>query len=302
VFLAPAAVLVAVALLRRAPPYRRRVLLLDGMALAVAAAVAWWALQAPPRWNPPRGLRVTMLDVGQGDGILLEVPEGAVLVDAGPPEARVERRLRAMGLRSLAALVVSHPHRDHVGGATSVLTGLDVAALLDPLQPGEWPEDAEARRAAVARGTVVVPARAAGDYRLGRLRIRVLWPDEAGAAGEDPHEHGVVLLASYGATDLLLTGDAESPVTRRLPLRRIEVLKVAHHGSEDPGLAEQLRLLRPRLALISVGRGNGYGHPREETIAALRSVPGLTVHRTDELGEIVVESDGRAISVRSGSG
>lgn len=302
VFLVPAAALVVVALLRCAPPYRRRVLLLDGMALAAAAAVAWWALQVPPRWSPPRGLRVTMLDVGQGDGILLEVPEGAVLVDAGPPEGRVERRLRSMGLRSLAALVVSHPHRDHVGGATAVLTGLDVAALVDPMQPGEWPEDAEARRAAVARGTVVVPARAPADYRLGRLRIRVLWPDGAGAAGEDPHEHGVVLLASYGGTDVLLTGDAESSVTRRLPLRRIEVLKVAHHGSEDSGLAEQLRVLRPRLALISVGRGNGYGHPREDTIAALRSVPGLTVHRTDELGEVVVESDGRAISVRSGSG
>jgi competence protein ComEC len=224
-----------------------------------------------------------------------------MLVDAGPPEARVDRLLQSRGLRSLAALVVSHPHRDHVGGAVGVLRGLAVGALVDPLQPGDWPEDADAHRVAHEHGTVVVAARVGAVYRLGRLRIRVLWPDDGGSAGEDPHEHGVVLLASYGDTDVLLTGDAESPVTRRLPLRRVEVLKVAHHGSADPGLADELLLLQPRVALVSVGRGNDYGHPREETIAALRSVPGLAVYRSDEDGEVVVESDGRGITVHTGT-
>ncbi len=301
VFLLPAAAIAATTVLRRVAPYRRRGVAVDGIGVVLVAATLWWAMHPPPAWQAPMGLRVTMLDVGQGDGILLEVPEGAMLVDAGPPEAHVDRLLRRRGLRSLAALIVSHPHRDHVGGAVGVLRGLAVGALVDPLQPGDWPDDADARRAAEERGTVVVAARVGAVYRLGGLSVRVLWPDSGGSAGEDPHEHGVVLLASFGETDVLLTGDAESPVTRRLPLRHVEVLKVAHHGSADPGLVDELPVLRPRVALVSVGRGNDYGHPRQETIAALRSVPGLALYRSDEDGQVVVESDGQAISVRTGS-
>ena len=80
--------------------------------------------------------------------------------------------------------------------------------------------------------------------------------------GEDPNRLPVVLLATYGETDALLTADAETDVTARLLSRRIEILKVAHHGSEDPGLAAELRELRPTVAVISCGRGNDYGHPR----------------------------------------
>jgi beta-lactamase superfamily II metal-dependent hydrolase len=125
----------------------------------------------------------------------------------------------------------------------------------------------------------------------------VLWPDHAGSPDEDPHLHGTVLLASYGTVDLLLTGDSESAVTKALPLRRVEVLKVAHHGSSDDGLADVLRVLRPRVALISVGARNDYGHPRADTLAALAERPGLAVYRTDESGRIVLESDGRALTV-----
>lgn len=298
-FMLPAAAIGVAVVLARVAPYRRRRLALDGIAVVMLVAAAWWAVHPPPVWRPPAGLRLTMLDVGQGDGVLIEVPEGAILVDAGPPEADVAGMLRSRGLRSLAALVVSHPHRDHVGGAPAVVRRLSVSALVDPLQPGAWPEDAEARRVARERGTVVVPARVGGSYRLGHLRLRVLWPDAGGSAGEDPHEHGAVLLVSFGATDVLLTGDAESQVTRQLPLRPVEVLKVAHHGSADAGLTDELRLTRPRVALISVGRGNGYGHPRAETVAALRSVPGLALYRSDENGEVVVESDGRSLTVRA---
>ncbi len=130
----------------------------------------------------------------------------------------------------------------------------------------------------------------------------MLWPDHPGSRDEDPHLHGVVLLATYGSTDLLLTGDSESAVTRSLPLRRVEVLKVAHHGSSDDGLAEELRVLRPRIAVISVGAFNDYGHPRADTLAVLRATNGLAVYRTDENGRIVLESDGRTLTVRAERG
>ena len=204
------------------------------------AWLGWWALHPPPSWSPPTGLRVSFLDVGQGDGILLETPQGAMLVDAGPPEARVDRQLRRMGLHALAAIVISHAHRDHVGGAPAVLESLAVGAVIDPMQPGQGLDERTTRSTARRLGVPLVPARMGRTYHLGRLRLRILWPDHAGSPDENPHLHGAVVLASYGSIDILLTGDSESEVTRALPLRQVEVLKVAHHGSADPGLAEEL--------------------------------------------------------------
>ena len=191
---------------------------MTGAALIPLAGVGWWAIHPPATWSPPAGLRVTFLDVGQGDGILLETPEGAMLVDAGPPEARVDRQLRRMGLRALAALVTTHAHRDHVGGGPAVLRSAQ-------RRPGDR-SDATGCRARGARAAPNGPLGSAfpsfrrergATYALGRLRIRVLWPDRAGPSGEDPHLHGTVLLASYGSIDLLLTGDSESTVTRVTP-------------------------------------------------------------------------------------
>ena len=148
----------------------------------------------------------------------------------------------------------------------------------------------------------LIPAREGDEYRVGGLRLRILWPDRGGLRGEDPHDHAVVILASYGATDILLTADAESNITSRLPLTAVEVLKVAHHGSVDTGLADELRILRPRIAVIEVGAHNDYGHPRAETLSTLRAFPGLTVYRTDQNGRVTLESDGRTISVHAQRG
>jgi competence protein ComEC len=289
----------AVVLVRRLPRYRRRGAAACVVSAGLALATAACALRPAPSWDPPDGLRVTFLDVGQGDSALLEVPGGAVLVDEGPPEANVAGQLRRLGLRSLTAIVLTHPQRDHIGGAASVIDGLGVGVVADPGIEAPSADHEAAVAAARAHGVPVVVVHAGETFRIGRLRLRILWPDEPGLPSEDPNQHAVVALASYGATDVLLTADAESDVTSRLRLRAIEVLKVAHHGSEDPGLPDLLRVLRPRIAVISVGKGNDYDHPRPETIAALGQVAGLRMYRTDEDGRIVVESDGRRISVRS---
>ena len=222
-----------------------------------------------------------------------------MLVDQGPPEADVAGQLRRLGLRSLTAIVLTHPQRDHIGGAAGVIDRLSVGAVADPGIEAPSADHDAAVAAARDRGVPVVVVHAGETFRIGRLRLRILWPDEPGLPSEDPNQHAVVALASYGATDVLLTADAESDVTSRLPLRPVEILKVAHHGSEDPGLPDLLRVLRPRIAVISVGEGNDYDHPRPETIAALGAASGLRTYRTDEDGRVVVESDGRTISVRS---
>jgi competence protein ComEC len=195
--------------------------------------------------------------------------------------------------------VLTHPERDHVGGAPAVVRRLRVGAILDPGLAATGPDREEAVAAASERRVPVQLVRAGAEFRVGGLVLRALWPPDAGVRSDNPNLNAMVLLASYGETDVLLPADAESEVTARLRLPAVEVLKVAHHGSEDPGLDGVLRVLRPRIAVISCGRGNEYGHPRAETLAALAEVRGLVVYRTDEDGRVVVESDGRSLRART---
>ena len=283
--------------LRRLPAWRRPgFVVLAGLS---ALLFAGWQLRSADPPPPPAGLRLTVLDVGQGDSILLEVPEGAVLVDEGPPEAEVDDQLRRLGVRRLALAVLTHPQRDHVGGAPEILEHLRVDRVLDPAIPFESPDEAAALAAARSRGVRVSRAQAGVVFWLGRLRLQLLWPDGPGPPGDDPNFHATVILASYGSVDALLTADAESPVTLPLHPPAVEILKVAHHGSADEGLPRLLQLTRPVVAVISCGRNNDYGHPAPSTIAALTAVPGLELFRTDLDGRVVIETDGERISTWS---
>jgi competence protein ComEC len=269
------------------------------LAVPPVTAISWVAARPAPAWDRPAGLRVTFLDVGQGDSTLLETPSARVLVDEGPPEANVAGQLRRLGVLSLSAIVMTHPQRDHVGGAADVIRRIHVGEVLEPGLAATGPESEEALAVARGRGVHIVVVRAGTRFRVGGLVLDVLWPNDAGSPSEDPNQNAVVLIASYGETDVYLSADAESDVTARLPLRAVEIMKVAHHGSEDPGLSDELRTLRPRIAVISCGKNNDYGHPKPETLAALAGSPGLAVYRTDEDGRVVVESDGRRLAVHS---
>jgi competence protein ComEC len=274
---------------------RRGALLAAGVALALAG----WTLRPDHVRGPPAGLRITFLDVGQGDSALIEVPEGALLIDEGSPEAKVAAQLRRLGVERLSAMVLTHPQRDHVGGAAGVLNNMPVGFVLDPGLEAESSDERAARASATRHHVRVVLARAGETFRLGRLRLQVLWPEDAGDPGEDPNENAIVLLCSYGSIDALFTADAESNVTLPLAPPPVEILKVAHHGSEDAGLAALLGRLRPRVAVISVGAQNDYGHPAPSTVAALTRSPGLSLYRTDADGRVTVESDGNSFTVRT---
>ena len=294
------AALVACALLfmRMRGPVMRRGIAVGSLVLALT--VAWRVASDDDPLDPPDGLRITVLDVGQGDAILLEVAEGAVLVDQGPPEAEVAAQLDELGVDELTALVLTHPQRDHIGGAAEVLEQLDVGAVLDPLIPAASEDHDAAVAMARERKVPVVAARAGRSFRVGALRVRILWPDGSGTPGEDPNDNAVVILVSFGAVDALLTADAEGNVTVPIRPPPVEILKVAHHGSADPALPQLLELTRPRVAVVSVGSRNDYGHPTPETISALAAFPGLAVYRTDRDGRVTIETDGRRISVAEG--
>jgi competence protein ComEC len=288
-------VLVAVALLafavaRLGERTRRGVLIATAAALAALGA---WTLV--PRPSPPlSGLRITFLDVGQGDAVLVQVQQGAILVDQGPPEARVARQLVRLGVRRLAMLVMTHPSRDHNGGAEEVIRRLRVDLVLHADVPFDDPFGrpvlAEARR----RGIPVRVARSGQRYRLGGLRVAVLWPRDERKRSDDANDHALVLLVSYGSVDALLPADAEANVTAPLRLGHVELLKVGHHGSSDPRLDELLDCLRPDVSVISVGARNGYGHPAPSTLAALAD---RRFYRTDENGRVTVDADGSALRV-----
>jgi competence protein ComEC len=172
-----------------------------------------------------------------------------------------------------------------------------VRIVIDPRLAASAPEDRSAIAEARSRGVPVKTARPGLEYRIGRLRVRVLWPDGPGVPSEDPNLRAVVCLVSFGDTDVLLGADAESSVLLPLRLPPVEILKVSHHGSADTQLPELLEELRPRVAVISVGDGNTYGHPTPETLAALAASPGTAVYRTDRDGAVTIESDGRRLTV-----
>jgi competence protein ComEC len=228
---------------------------------------------------------VRVLDVGQGDSILLDPPEGdPVLVDTGPPGGGVAERLRELGVESLAAVVISHGQSDHAGGLGELLEAIPVGRIVHGVV------DPPLRRLALAAGSSPLRLAEGGQLNVGTLRLTALWPPRelVGQPAEDPNSLCLVLVAEWRHFSMLLPGDAEAEAAPIDP-GPIDVLKVAHHGSEDAGLDSFLDHIAPRLAVISVGEDNPYGHPTAETIATLgeHGVPAL---RTDEAGEIRIEA------------
>ncbi|MET7453274.1 ComEC/Rec2 family competence protein [Streptomyces sp. NPDC005574] len=245
-------------------------------------------------WPPP-GWRFAVCDVGQGDATVLSAGDGAgVVVDAGPEPEPVDHCLRALGVTRIPLVVLTHFHADHVAGLPGVLRGRSVGAI--ETTGFEEPADQVAfvRRAATARGIPVTRAAAGERRRTGSLSWEVLWPPVRPTVEPDgPNDASVALLARSAGLRFLLLGDLEPPAQQDLlrspagaRLAGVDVLKVAHHGSayQDPDL---IRRVAPRLALISCGTGNPYGHPAPSTVAMLRA-GGAAVLRTDRDGALAV--------------
>ncbi len=267
------------ALFRR--PLRIGVAVLAALAIVASSGFLGAGAGAPPLV----GLRVSVLDVGQGDSILLQPADGApLLVDGGPPGDGLRAKLGDLGAGSLAAAVVTHDQSDHAGGIEELLGSLPVHRLVY----GEVGQRLIDR----ARAVGAVPTRVAegSELRSGSLRLEVLWPPSellGGALPEDPNAECLVLLARWRHFEMLLTADAEAEAVPMDP-GPLDVLKVSHHGSADAGLAGLLDRTAPRLAVISVGEHNPYGHPDPSTLATLGAdhVPML---RTDLDGTVTID-------------
>jgi competence protein ComEC len=299
------------------------------LAVTLALVLAWLALQIRPKlrkvrrplflsWAVATGvlagplathlmtrgqLELVILDVGQGDALLLRSPGGQwVLVDAGPGGERFDAGartilpyLRQRGARRLDLLVLTHPDMDHVGGAPAILRDFPVRAVADP-------------GAAVGKGPfldVLMSARAVGvPWRVLRsgdslsvdgvaLRVVAPEPDREGSWTEDANAASIVLELRFGGFAALLTGDAPDSAERRFLSRllspRFQVLKVGHHGSSTSTSQELLERADPEVALISVGRRNRFGHPAPGVLGRLSAL-GIRILRTDTHGTLVVKA------------
>ncbi|MGH2841840.1 MAG: ComEC/Rec2 family competence protein, partial [Solirubrobacteraceae bacterium] len=249
-------------------------------AIAVVTVIGVATVLATAHSNgPPRDLTISFLDIGQGDATLIQHGRATVLVDTGPPGSRLLSHLRAAGVRRIDVLVLTHDALDHVGAAPELLSAIPVGLVLDG-------EEAGAARLAARHRVRRIASDAGQVLRSGPIELRVLWPERQPRAppGAEPNDRATVLHVRDGDFDLLLTADAESNVTAALDLPVVEALKVAHHGSDDPGLPGLLARLRPHAAVVSVGARNSYGHPTPATLAALRDVP--IMRRTDRDGTV----------------
>uniref|UniRef100_UPI003569438A ComEC/Rec2 family competence protein n=1 Tax=Nocardioides sp. TaxID=35761 RepID=UPI003569438A len=276
----------APALLRRPATGLACCLVMIGSALVSPRDLGW----------PPGGWVLVACDVGQGDALVVNTgPASAMVVDVGPDPLAVDRCLGRLGVERVPLLVLTHFHADHISGFRAVLEGrrvdrIEVTTTLDP------PDGVEGVLEAVSGASPTPVFAQHGETRvIGDVTVQTLWPtritpSRGAGDGSSANDASVVLLVETAGLRLLLTGDVEPPsqgvLARDLPGLRVDVLKVPHHGSSHQDLP-WLTSLEARLALVSVGEDNDYGHPSEEVLTTLTAA-GVAVARTDLNGDLAV--------------
>lgn len=272
----------------------RGIRLFAAVLLALAIASSALAAAAPV-------MSIRFFSVGQGDSAAVRLPDGGLLlIDSGPPGVdELPARLRGFSRGGLRAVFITHPHADHVAGFPAVLKEFGVSYAFDTGYPHPSDLYEETLTLLLQRGVTYRKPRRGQEVSFGKVGVRFLHP-AVDDRTRDPNEASLVFILSFGSFRALFTGDIGAPSEKRLLDRggslRAEVLKVAHHGSKGSSSEAFLAAVRPKLAVISVGAGNDYGHPAAETITRLRKC-GARVLRTDLSGDITVSTNGRTWSV-----
>ncbi|MEX2089489.1 MAG: MBL fold metallo-hydrolase, partial [Bacteroidota bacterium] len=277
-------------------------------------AVAWWMtllvvanvfLYTSIFSGPGNTLTASVLDVGQGDAVLIGLPNGKkVLVDAGPQsfnadagERVVAPFLRRQGITSLDAVLISHPHSDHLGGIQYLLEHFQVGTLVEADSSVASVMHRDVRTSALKRGVALstVGVGAILDFDS-TCRIYVLHPRMTSDRERNLNNHSLILRIVYGRTSLLLTGDAEVEAEEKVLARYgvfldSDILKAGHHGSSTSSSEELIDAVTPVSVLVSVGKNNKFKHPSPRVMERYR-LKGVEVLRTDLEGALVLESDG----------
>ena len=264
----------------------------------MGAVFVWYAVLAETR----SGLKVAFLDVGQGDAIFVEAPNGnQVLIDGGPNKAVLRELSKQMPFydRTIDGIVITHPHLDHYGGLVDVLDNYKIDFEMDSGNDNTESkgfdvyikklEEEKAKRIFAKRGMRV-------NLDKG-LYLDILLP-VINKKGMSAHDEMVVARLVYGNNSFLLTGDMEENLENFLlsfgGSIKSDVLKVGHHGSKTSTSENFLGLVNPELAIISAGKNNKYGHPHQKVTNRLAQFE-IPILRTDEKGTIIIKSDGEKI-------
>jgi competence protein ComEC len=257
----------------------------------------------PPRPRPAATggqLKIWFVDVGQGDGIIIRLPDGGVVViDANRRGAATMLPiLQSLGVRTLRAVVMTHPHADHLGDLGAILDRYPTETFYDPGYAHTTAGYMQLLRTVEKQAKRYVIPKSGDRLDWGRgVTVTVL----ASGGHGDVNNNSIVLKIDFGRTSVILTGDAEKESEREILDRfrgrlAAEVLKVGHHGSRTSSTPDFLRAVAPKYAIISCGVGNTYGHPNPQTMRNLEAIR-ARIFRTDVDGTILAISDGRAFTV-----
>lgn len=244
-----------------------------------------------------RRLVVRYLDVGQGDATVVEFPDGRTMViDAGREGGQtVTSALAGDGRARIDWLVETHPDADHIGGLPDVIRANDVGSVWAPRCNHSTHAYTRFLEAVAAKNLRIDEAYAGRRIASGDgYAIDVLWPRQ-GASYDDSNDYSVVILVTYGQNTFLFTGDAPVEALEQCVAGHVDVLKASHHGSASGTDAALTQRLTPKVAVLSYGLGNSYGHPAQTVLDALAAT-GTTVYGTGAQGTVTVTSDGHDLS------
>ena len=244
-------------------------------------------------------LKVSYIDVGQADSILVQQGNLSMLVDAGNNgDAQVIKTyLDNQGVKSLDVVIGTHVHEDHIGSMDYIINSFKVGKVFFPKQTSTTNTFKDFVSAVKNKGLKLTAPTVGSTFKIGDATVKILAPN--GTGYDNPNDYSIVVKVTYGNTSFLLTGDAEAVSESEMLSKGLDlsatVLKVGHHGSKSSTSQSFLDKVNPKYAVISVGKGNSYGHPTQEVMNRLKA-KGIPVYRTDENGTVVAISNGTNVS------
>ena len=251
---------------------------------------------------PEGEIEIHFVDVGQADAILIKTPDGNVVIDVGTNDASdaLLDHYKEHGIETVKYMFFTHPHDDHMGAAETVIRAIEVENIIMTDRTSNAKFFTGALDAIEEKDINVIRSKIGDVYTVGGLKMTILAPTDEKYSDDDTNNSSIILLAEFGETSAIFTGDAES-VSEKVLLSMFkasdldcDLLKVGHHASSSSTTEEFLRALTPTYAVVSVGK-NSYGHPDQAVLDRLASF-GTTVYITQRDGSVIFTSDGKTLT------